>query len=403
MSKARIGEEIIHIIFWIIIYIVSITSMMPVMSMISSDTSYFAVFMHVALKALIGILPFLVLFIIHNHFIAPILLKKENIPLYLALTAILLTAFIFFQYKNRDQFMPGNKPLMEEMNHPGNLGPDSGHRPLPPDMGAPDMNGRPGRDIKFEQGKGPRDGGPRRDFPMSPQMLKIAVAILMLCTNLGLKYYYLMLDNRQKLFNLEKENLNQQLTYLRYQINPHFFMNTLNNIHALVDIDPEKAKESLVELSKLMRYILYEGSKPTIPLDLETEFLRQYIDLMRMRFSDSVQIDVALPDSTSGIEIPPLLFVSFVENAFKHGVSYEKESFINVSMAVEGGSVVFHCANSRHDTRMEEKSGIGMENVRRRLKLLYGSDFTLKIDETSDIYDILVVIPTVCKVITDNK
>jgi LytS/YehU family sensor histidine kinase len=96
---------------------------------------------------------------------------------------------------------------------------------------------------------------------------------LMLCTNLGLKYYYLMLDNRQKLFNLEKENLNQQLTYLRYQINPHFFMNTLNNIHALVDIDPEKAKESIVELSKLMRYILYEGSKPTIPLDLETEFL----------------------------------------------------------------------------------------------------------------------------------
>jgi LytS/YehU family sensor histidine kinase len=72
-------------------------------------------------------------------------------------------------------------------------------------------------------------------------------------------------------------------------------------------------------------------------------------------------------------------------------------------MAVQGGSVVFHCANSRHDTRMEEKSGIGMGNVRRRLKLLYGSDFTLKIDETSDIYDILVVIPTVCKVITDNK
>lgn len=401
MSKARIGEEIIHIVFWIIIYIVSITSMMPMMSMISAETSYLSVFIHVAFKALIGILPFLVLFVIHNHFVAPILLKKENIALYLALTVILLAAFIFFQYKTGDKSMPRKRPLMEEMDHSGRFGPDS--RPLPPDMGAPDMNGRPDGNMRFEQDKGPRDRGPRRDFPMSPQMLKIAVAILMLCTNLGLKYYYSMIDNRQKLSNLEKENLNQQLTYLRYQINPHFFMNTLNNIHALVDIDPEKAKESIVELSKLMRYILYEGSKPTIPLDLETEFLRQYIDLMRMRFSDSVKIDVNLPESTPGIDIPPLLFVSFVENAFKHGVSYEKKSFIDVSMAVQGGSVVFHCANSRHDTRMEEKSGIGMGNVRQRLKLLYGSDFTLKVDETSEIYDILVVIPTTCKVITDNK
>ena len=118
---------------------------------------------------------------------------------------------------------------------------------------------------------------------------------------------------------LEKENLNQQLEYLKYQINPHFFMNTLNNIHALVDIDPEKAKTTIVELSKMMRYLLYEGNNSLIPLHREVEFLRNYITLMKLRYTDKVKIDTDIPVSLPDRRLPPLLLITFVENAFKHG------------------------------------------------------------------------------------
>ncbi|MBQ5527831.1 MAG: histidine kinase, partial [Bacteroidales bacterium] len=188
--------------------------------------------------------------------------------------------------------------------------------------------------------------------------------------------------------------LEHQIAYLRYQISPHFFMNTLNNIHALVDIDPEQAKLSLVELSRLMRYVLYEGNKPTIPLTKEVEFLRHYVSLMKIRYSESIAVELSLPDGDTGAEVPPLMFATFVENAFKHGVSYAKESFINVRMSVENGKIIFKCINSRNNDNPDGIKGIGLANVRQRLELIYGEKYTLHVDETPDIYEVLVIIPS---------
>ena len=110
-----------------------------------------------------------------------------------------------------------------------------------------------------------------------------------------------------------------------------------------------------------------------------------------MRYADTVSINATLPEASSDAEVPPLVFVSFVENAFKHGVSYESESYINITMALEGDKVLFRCANSRHVA--EHTKGIGMDNVRERLTLLYGSDYTMHVDESADRYEIIVVIP----------
>ena len=99
------------------------------------------------------------------------------------------------------------------------------------------------------------------------------------------------------------------------------------------------------------------------------------------------------PENTAGIEISPLIFVSFVENAFKHGVSYESESFIRVKMTVEDGRLIFKCANSRHESNTDSSSGIGTRNVRKKLELLYGNDFTFNIDSDDKVYEILVIIP----------
>lgn len=241
--------------------------------------------------------------------------------------------------------------------------------------------------------KGGKHAKHLRSFSLPPEALNVVVVILLIMANLGVKISIRQSYNKRRMEELEKENLNQQLQYLRYQINPHFFMNTLNNIHALVDIDPNEAKECILELSRLMRYILYEGSKPTIPLDKETEFLKQYISLMRIRYQGNVRIDAKLPENVPGVEIPPLLLISFVENAFKHGVSYDEDSYIEVNMEVRDDRLCFSCANSRHESHQDEHKGIGMENVRKRLGLLYGDNYVMKVMSDDKKYEIFVEIP----------
>ena len=220
--------------------------------------------------------------------------------------------------------------------------------------------------------------------------------------NLGIKGYFRSRNDRKRMAALEKQNLEQQLEYLRYQINPHFFMNTLNNIHALVDIDPAKAQETIVELSKMMRFVLYEGNKKTVPVGRELDFLRNYITLMQLRYTDKVRITLDLPSETPDKSIPPLILISFVENAFKHGVSYQQSSFIEVKASMEANSLHFTCCNSKAEKPNEEKGGVGLDNVRKRLKLIYGNDYSLSIVDNADKYSVDLVIPFMSPS-TDNK
>ena len=203
----------------------------------------------------------------------------------------------------------------------------------------------------------------------------------------------LVSNDEEALKELEHQHLQSELQYLKYQINPHFFMNTLNNIHALVDMDAGKAKRTIVELSKLMRYVLYEASNRTILLSREIQFLDNYIALMKLRYTGRVRIECCMPDEVPEVQIPPLLFISFVENAFKHGVSYQEESFIRVFMSVEDGRLAFRCSNSNHGRSVEQHHGIGLENIRKRLRLLFGQDYTLSINERDDSFNVLLIIP----------
>ena len=211
--------------------------------------------------------------------------------------------------------------------------------------------------------------------------------------NLGVKFYFKTRDDQKKLLRLEKENLEQQLEYLKYQINPHFFMNTLNNIHALVDIDAEKAKSTILELSKMMRFILYEGDKQGVPLTREFDFIRNYITLMELRYTDKVQIRVNLPQQAPDRLIPPLMLITFIENAFKHGISYQHPSFIDIMVDVQDDRLHFTCNNSKAEKSNPEKGGVGLTNVRQRLKLLYDNNYTLHIQDNPDTYQVQLTIP----------
>ena len=230
---------------------------------------------------------------------------------------------------------------------------------------------------------------------MSPEAARLIMGILLVGADLGAYFYIDSLRKERRMKELEAENTKQRLESLRYQINPHFFMTTLNNIHALVDIDSEKAKESIEEFSKMMRILLYEGDAPTIPLERELDFIEHFISLMRLRYpEDAVRSDFIFPEESSGAAVPPLVMASFVENAFKHGISYSDDSFIRVKVELQDGKVIFHCSNSSHPSKGDERHGIGLENIRKRLLLLYGDTFVLSTDEDEGRYDVLMVIPS---------
>ncbi|GHC51203.1 sensor histidine kinase [Ulvibacter litoralis] len=167
--------------------------------------------------------------------------------------------------------------------------------------------------------------------------------------------------------------LQSELQHLHYQLQPHFFFNSLNNIYSLVDISPDQAKSSIHSLSKLMRYMLYETNLEVVSLSKEIDFLKKYIDLMKLRVSDKTKVHYSFPSEETGIQIAPLLFISLIENAFKHGVSSTKESEITITMTSDGSTVLFSVENDNFPKKTDDKSGsgIGLQNLKKRLELLY--------------------------------
>ena len=173
-------------------------------------------------------------------------------------------------------------------------------------------------------------------------------------------------------------------------------MNTLNNIHALIDIDAELAKDTVIELSKMMRYVLYDSEQDSISLEKEVQFLQHYIQLMRLRYSDTVEINLNTPAQPPlGVKVPPLIMIVFVENAFKHGVSYDSPSFVHINLWCDDDNAICQVRNSRHKGLKVEKGGIGLENVRKRLDLIYGPEgYTLDILKEEERYTVKLIIPT---------
>ncbi|SDL26505.1 sensor histidine kinase [Kriegella aquimaris] len=190
--------------------------------------------------------------------------------------------------------------------------------------------------------------------------------------------------------------LQSELQHLRYQLQPHFFFNSLNNIYSLVDISPEKAKTTIHSLSKLMRYLLYETKTELVPLSKEIDFMEKYIDLMKLRLSEKTKIEAIFPLGETNIKIAPLLFISLIENAFKHGVSANSESLISLEMTCQEKTVIFNIENYNFPKENDDKSGsgIGLENLEKRLQLLYPNKHTFQKQLKEGIYSIHLKIET---------
>lgn len=195
---------------------------------------------------------------------------------------------------------------------------------------------------------------------------------------------------------LEKIKTEAELKNLKNQLNPHFLFNTLNNIYSLIAFSPEKAQQSIHDLSKLLRYVLYDNQQ-FVPISKEIVFIENYIALMKIRLSDAVQVDVNISKQINpDTKIAPLLFITLIENAFKHGVSYSEPSFIKIDLHEDGNKrIVCQIENSYFPKNDQDKSGsgIGLVNLQKRLALLYPEQYTFTAEKKGNIYQAILILP----------
>lgn len=342
-----------HILIWLVLFILP----QILISRYSGDNNFIAWGFYVFVF-IIG-----VIFYINYLWLVPKYYLANKKPTYFALALVVVFCFYFIlDFSNKALHNPERDPRTTETRVEGQ------------------------RDQRFQ----------RPPFKLMQIYGYSMLSVVIIGFSLGLKAIeqHSVSEKRQK--ELEKEKLNSELAFLKNQVSPHFFFNTLNNIYSLVEINSEDAQSAILKLSKLMRYLLYESEHGQTLLTDEIEFMKNYVDLMQLRVSKKVEVNIDLPEQNTDMKIPPLLFIPFIENAFKHGISYRDKSFIKVSMSTEEGKINFMCLNSvaadkkeKHD---EYHSGIGLENVKKRLQLLFPGKHVLNINSTSDTFTVLLEI-----------
>lgn len=210
---------------------------------------------------------------------------------------------------------------------------------------------------------------------------------------IGIRHFIRTNQIRQQLRDEKAKNTEAELAWLKNQINPHFLFNTLNNISSLTQIDPDAAQDAIAQLSDLLRYAMYETNKKTVPITGEVEFMRNYISLMKLRCNEKTEVVTSF-DVQQDLEIAPLLFISLIENAFKHGVSSSRLSKIDIRLLQEGNQLIFNCDNTNYpkDDADRSGSGIGLENTRRRLDLMYAGHYQWEQSLHDDIYHVKITL-----------
>ena len=200
------------------------------------------------------------------------------------------------------------------------------------------------------------------------------------------------MDTERK--ELEKQRSEAELQNLKNQLNPHFLFNTLNNIYSLIAINGEQAQEAIHELSRLLRYMLYDSAQALAPLGKDIDFVRTYVELMRIRMSENVDLKTEIRIEQPDVMIAPLLFISPVENAFKHGVSNSRSSFVHIDIVATGKQIKCLILNSYFPKDKQDKSGsgIGLSNLKKRLDLLYPGNYELTFGQKDETYSFFLEI-----------
>ncbi|HBG41450.1 MAG TPA: sensor histidine kinase [Porphyromonadaceae bacterium] len=231
----------------------------------------------------------------------------------------------------------------------------------------------------FGEGKSPNESPQPEKCRLIPIILFFLrdvvslTLVVILSTAIKMSRRWAKIEVEQK--EMQQAMIEAELKNLKNQINPHFLLNTLNNIYALAQLNSPKVKPAILDLSRLLQYVLYENNTLHVPLKEEVNFIRNYIDLMRLRLPEDARLTITFDiKENSTVMIAPLIFISLIENAFKHGMSSGEHSFVDISLTEkENGRIEFLCSNSYFPKNESDKSGsgIGLQQVKKRLELLY--------------------------------
>ena len=236
----------------------------------------------------------------------------------------------------------------------------------------------------WEQSLHKHEGGKHKVSHSDWDILMSTVIALVLGIGTSITVIEKWQHDKQVRQELEQEKVSSELSFLKAQINPHFFFNTLNNIYALTFVNADTSRKAIHQLSRMMRYVLYDTQNSTTLLSQEIAFTKDYISLMQLRLTDVVKIDFETPSVLKDTTFPPMIFLPFVENAFKHGVSATEPSIINITIDQNDTIVELKVTNTiikEQSNNLETGSGIGLNNTRRRLDLLYPGKYSLLINE----------------------
>jgi LytS/YehU family sensor histidine kinase len=214
--------------------------------------------------------------------------------------------------------------------------------------------------------------------------LSSGIVILLLSGFIKLAHSLFISEKQKKL--LENERLNAELNFLKLQINPHFLFNTLNSIYSQAHFRSEQTEHSILKFSRIMRYVLYDSAAEKICLSQDLDYISNYIDLQQLRLSKNITIQYQVTGQVAGLSIAPLLLITFIENAFKHGISYTAPSEIKIAIAVTGRELSLTVGNAITQLNRGSTGGVGLINARRRLDVLYPNRHVLEVVENDHLY-----------------
>ncbi|HEV7381494.1 MAG TPA: histidine kinase [Dyadobacter sp.] len=298
-----------------------------------------------------------------------------------------VTFLLFFYFKPFEnllfqRFQPDSERHRPELHHPETFSPER------PPNSAYETSPRDG--FTNHEPAHRRPPAPGIDLP-AVDYISLVLFLIVWAIAMAVKLSAQWRLSEQKMMISETEKAKAELSFLKAQINPHFLFNTLNNIYSLAIVKSDHTAESILKLSQLLRYITEEASADFVPLQDEIRCLENYIDLQRLRLNAKSKVDFEVQGSAENQLIAPLIFISFVENAFKYGISNRYENLIEIKILATGHAIAFSCRNQIFETMPEtDREGVGIANSEKRLQLLYPDRYNLEIRNDNRFFEVVL-------------